>query len=79
MAGPNVRVTRIRSDIAHAALTADCVLRPPADQSELSNVRNVKKPTPGATVGSDDGSTWRKTTGECAGFSQSEDGTRYAV
>ena len=43
MAGPNVRVTRIRSDIAHAAMTADFVLRASADQSELSNVRNVTK------------------------------------
>jgi hypothetical protein len=39
--GPNVRVTRIRSDIAHAAMTADFVLQASADQSELSNVRNV--------------------------------------
>jgi hypothetical protein len=38
---PNVRVTRIRSDIAHAAMTADFVLQASADQSELSNVRNV--------------------------------------
>ena len=41
MTGPNVRVTRIRSDIAHAAMTADFVLQASADQSELSNVRNV--------------------------------------
>jgi hypothetical protein len=39
--GPNVRVTRIRSDINHAAMTADFVLQASADQSELSNVRNV--------------------------------------
>ncbi len=38
---PNVRVTRIRSDIAHAAMTADFVLQASADQSELSNIRNV--------------------------------------
>jgi len=43
MAGPNVRVTRIRSDIAHAAMTADFVLQASADQSELSNVRNVTR------------------------------------
>jgi hypothetical protein len=43
MAGPNVRVTRIRSDIAHAAMTADFILRASADQSELSNVRNVTR------------------------------------
>jgi hypothetical protein len=39
--GPNVRVTRIRSDIDHAAMTADFILQASADQSELSNVRNV--------------------------------------
>jgi hypothetical protein len=39
--GPNVRVTRIRTDILHAAMTADFVLQASADQSELSNVRNV--------------------------------------
>jgi len=43
MAGPNVRVTRIRSDIAHAAMTSDFVLQASADQSELSNVRNVTR------------------------------------
>jgi Uncharacterized protein conserved in bacteria (DUF2330) len=41
MPGPNARVTRIRSDIAHAAMTADLVLQASADQSELSNVRVV--------------------------------------
>ncbi len=41
MAGPNVRVTRIRSDILHSAMTADFVIQASADQSELSNVRNV--------------------------------------
>lgn len=41
IAGPSVRVTRIRSDIAHTAMTADFVLQASADQSELSNVRNV--------------------------------------
>jgi hypothetical protein len=41
ISGPNVRVTRIRSDISHAAMTADFVLQASADQSELSNVRNV--------------------------------------
>jgi Uncharacterized protein conserved in bacteria (DUF2330) len=39
--GPNVRVTRIRSDIAHAAMTADLILRASSDQSEVSNVRAV--------------------------------------
>jgi len=41
LSGSNVRVTRIRSDIAHAAMTKDFVLQASADQSELSNVRNV--------------------------------------
>jgi hypothetical protein len=40
---PNVTVTRIRSDISHAAMTTDFVLQASADQSELSNVRNVTK------------------------------------
>jgi hypothetical protein len=43
MTGPNVRVTRIRSEIVHAAMTADFVLQASADQSELSNVRTVTK------------------------------------
>jgi len=41
LSGPNVRVTRIRSDIAHSAMTKDFVLQASADQSELSNVRDV--------------------------------------
>jgi hypothetical protein len=41
LTGPNVRVTRIRSDILHTAMTADFVLQASTDQSELSNVRNV--------------------------------------
>src|SRR5258708_30192889 len=43
LSGSNVRVTRIRSDIAHAAMTADLVFQASADQSELSNVRTVTK------------------------------------
>jgi hypothetical protein len=39
--GTNVRVTRIRSDISHAAMTTDLILQASADQSELSNIRNV--------------------------------------
>jgi hypothetical protein len=41
--GPSVRITRIRSDIAHTAMTADFVLQASIDQSELSNVRVVTK------------------------------------
>jgi hypothetical protein len=40
---PNARVTRIRSDISHAAMTVDLALQASADQSELSNIRNVTK------------------------------------
>ena len=41
--GDSVRITRLRSDLAHAALANDLVLQAPADQSELSTVRNVTK------------------------------------
>ncbi len=41
LTGPTVRVTRIRSDIAQSAMTSDIVFQASADQSELSNVRNV--------------------------------------
>ena len=38
MSGDNVRVTRMRSDIAHAALDVDLVLEASSDSSELSNL-----------------------------------------
>jgi hypothetical protein len=38
IAGPNVRVTRMRSDVAQSALSVDMSLAASADQSELSNV-----------------------------------------
>ncbi len=41
LTGSTVRVTRMRSDIAQAAMTADFVLQASADQSEVSNIRNV--------------------------------------
>ena len=41
LTGSTVRITRIRSDIAQTAMTSDFILRASADQSELSNVRNV--------------------------------------
>ncbi|HXX67465.1 MAG TPA: DUF2330 domain-containing protein [Polyangiaceae bacterium] len=41
LTGPTVRVTRMRSDIAQAAMTADLVLQASSDQSELSNIRDV--------------------------------------
>jgi hypothetical protein len=41
MAGPMVRLTRIRSDISHAAMTTDFLLQASQDQSEVSNVRQV--------------------------------------
>ncbi|MGA7121738.1 MAG: DUF2330 domain-containing protein [Polyangiaceae bacterium] len=40
---PNVRITRIRGDIAHAAMTTDLVLQASADQSELSNIRSLTR------------------------------------
>jgi len=43
LSGPNVRITRMRSDISHAAMTKDFVLQASTDQSELSNVRDVTK------------------------------------
>jgi hypothetical protein len=41
MTGPNVRITRIRSDIAQTAMNQDLVLEASTDQSELSNVHNL--------------------------------------
>jgi hypothetical protein len=41
LVGPVVRVTRMRSDIVHAAMTKDFLLQASADQAELPNVRNV--------------------------------------
>ena len=41
MAGPSVRVTRIRSDIAQTAMDRDIVFKASTDQSELSNVHNL--------------------------------------
>ena len=43
LGGSNVRVTRMRSDISHAAMTKDFVLTASSDQSEISNIRNVTK------------------------------------
>jgi hypothetical protein len=40
---PNARVTRIRGDIAHAAMTVDLLLQASMDQSELSNIRSVTR------------------------------------
>ena len=41
MNAPNVTVTRIRSDISHAAMSTDFVLAASPDQSQLTNIRNV--------------------------------------
>jgi hypothetical protein len=43
VAGPNVRITRMRSDISHEAMNVDFVLRASEDQSEVSNQRIVTK------------------------------------
>jgi hypothetical protein len=37
------RVTRLRADLAHAALDADLILRAASDQAVLSNVRQITK------------------------------------
>jgi hypothetical protein len=37
------RVTRLRADLAHAALDTDLVMRAAGDQTELSNVRQITK------------------------------------
>ncbi len=42
-AGNQIRVTRTRADLAHAALTEDLVLAAPADQSILGNTRQVTR------------------------------------
>ncbi len=46
IAGPNARITRMRSDIAHAALSADLTLQASSDQGELTNIY-----LPGSTTG----------------------------
>jgi hypothetical protein len=38
IAGSSVRITRMRSDVVHSALTVDMVLQASADQSELTNL-----------------------------------------
>jgi len=43
IAGPNVRITRMRSDVAHSALTSDMYLQASADQSEVSNLHYPQK------------------------------------
>ncbi len=43
MSGPNVRITRMRSDISHEAMTTDFVLQASTDQSEVSNIRTLTK------------------------------------
>ncbi len=41
--GGQIRTTRMRADLAHAALTEDLVLAAPADQSLLGNTRQVTR------------------------------------
>lgn len=45
MHGPNVRVTRMRSDVAKTAMNIDFLLQASTDQSEISNVHNLTKYT----------------------------------
>ena len=46
IAAPNVRITRMRSDVAQSALSADMALSAPTDQSELTNIHR-----PGQEIG----------------------------
>jgi hypothetical protein len=41
--GPNARITRLRSDIDHTALTVDLIIGASTDQSELSNLLTPAK------------------------------------
>jgi hypothetical protein len=43
ISGSNARVTRLRSDIAHSALSKDLVIKASADQAELSNTYETTK------------------------------------
>lgn len=43
IAKPNIRVTRMRSDVAHSALSNDMYLQASADQSELTNVHTPER------------------------------------
>jgi Uncharacterized protein conserved in bacteria (DUF2330) len=45
IAAPNVRITRMRSDVAHSALSVDMILKASADQSELTNLHYLQKTT----------------------------------
>lgn len=45
MAGDNVRVTRMRSDVAKIAMNVDFLLQASSDQAEISNVHNLTKYT----------------------------------
>jgi len=60
IAKPNVRVTRMRSDVAHSALSADMYLQAASDSSEMSNLhtpeKQVGKPPCVCSVGTGTGS-----------------------
>jgi Uncharacterized protein conserved in bacteria (DUF2330) len=43
IAGANVRISRMRSDVAHSALTADMYLQASSDQAELTNLHYPQK------------------------------------
>lgn len=45
LAQPNARITRLRGDITHSALSADLVIQASTDQSEVSNTYNVTNET----------------------------------
>jgi MYXO-CTERM domain-containing protein len=56
IATPNARVTRMRSDVAHSALSVDMILKASADQSELSNLHYPTKTIGTAPCGYSGGS-----------------------
>jgi len=43
IAAPNVRITRMRSDVAQSALSADMILQASSDQSELTNIHTAQQ------------------------------------
>jgi hypothetical protein len=70
--GPNARITRLRSDLAHSAMSNDLVLQASADQSEVSNqLTPLKQAGPGCAYYPDGGSI---DTGTDAGTDASPDG-----
>jgi hypothetical protein len=57
IAAPNARITRIRTDIAHSALSADLIIQAATDQSELSNLITPAQQINGCPASRDGGGT----------------------